>query len=131
LVNAYWNGLRQLMPDAFPDTPEEKDKWVIQKTPGFFSWHMVAPFVIDEYMVKREKVKEFTPETIAEFIQKYADRIVKDYDEFWKASNRDEGIQGGEASRANSQKAFKELADQIKDEIESNYAEYEEADIIF
>ncbi|MFJ5772555.1 DGQHR domain-containing protein, partial [Psychrobacillus sp. NPDC093180] len=31
LVNAYWNGLRQLMPDAFPDTPEEKDKWVIQK----------------------------------------------------------------------------------------------------
>ncbi|MBT2734117.1 DGQHR domain-containing protein [Bacillus sp. ISL-7] len=131
LVNAYWNGLKRLMPDAFPETKEDKDKWVIQKTPGFFSWHMVAPFVIDEYMVKREKIKEFTPETIAEFMQKYADRSVKDYDEFWKASNREAGIQGGDASRANSQKAFKELADQIKDEIESNYAEYEEADIIF
>lgn len=131
LVNAYWNALKILMPDAFPDTKEEKDKWVIQKTPGFFSWHMVAPFVIDEYMVKREKIREYTPESIAEFIGKYADRSVKDYDEFWKASNREENVQGGDASRANSQKAFKELAKQIQDEIESNYAEYEEADITF
>lgn len=131
LVNAYWNALKILMPDAFPDTKEEKDKWVIQKTPGFFSWHMVAPFVIDEYMVKREKIREYTPESIAEFIGKYADRSVKDYDEFWKASNREEKVQGGDASRANSQKAFKELAKQIQDEIESNYAEYEEADITF
>ncbi|MGG0741247.1 hypothetical protein, partial [Niallia taxi] len=131
LVNTFWNALKELMPDAFPETKDEKDNWVIQKTPGFFSWHMVAPFVIDEYMVKREKVKEFTKEEIASFIGKYADRSVKDYDGFWKASNRELGVQGGDASRANSQKAFKELADQIKDEIESNYYEYESADIVF
>ncbi len=131
LVNNFWNALKLLMPNAFPETKDEKEYWVIQKTPGFFSWHMVAPFVIDEYMKKREKVKEFTADEIAKFIEKYADRSVKEYDEFWKASNREMGIQGGDASRANSQKAFKELANQIKDEIESNYAEYEEADILF
>lgn len=131
LVNNFWNALKLLMPKAFPETKDEKEYWVIQKTPGFFSWHMVAPFVIDEYMKKREKVKEFTADEIAKFIERYADRSVKEYDEFWKASNRETGVQGGDASRANSQKAFKELANQIKDEIESNYAEYEEADILF
>jgi DGQHR domain-containing protein len=131
LVSAYWNALKLLMPDAFPNGKEEKEAWVVQKTPGFFSWHMVAPFVIDEYMIKREKIKEFTAESIADFIRSYADRSVKEYDEFWKASNREAGVTGGDASRANSQKAFKELADQIKDEIESNYSEYAEADIVF
>lgn len=131
LVNAYWNGLKLVMPDAFPESVEEKGKWVIQKTPGFFAWHMVAPTVIDEYMLKREKVKEFSPEAIAEFLSKFADYGVEDYDKFWKASNRNEGIEGGEASIANSQKAFKDLADQIKEDIEESYAEYETVDVTF
>lgn len=131
LVNAYWNGLKLVMPDAFPQSIEEKGKWVIQKTPGFFAWHMVAPLVIDEYMLKREKVKEFTPEAIADFLKRFADYGVEDYDKFWKASNRSEGIEGGEASSANSQKAFKGLAEQIKEDIEDSYAEYETVDVTF
>lgn len=131
LVNIYWNGLKLVMPEAFPDSVEEKGKWVIQKTPGFFAWHMVAPLVIDEYMLKREKVKEFTPEAIAKFFKTFADYGVVDYEEFWKSSNRAEGIAGGEASNANSQKAFKDLAEQIKESIEDSYADYETADIVF
>lgn len=131
LVNAYWNGLKLVMPEAFPESVEEKGKWVIQKTPGFFAWHMVSPLVIDEYMLKREKIKEFTPEAIAKFIKTFADYGVEEYEIFWKASNRNEGIEGGEAAVANSQKAFKDLAEQIKEDIEESYAEYETVDVTF
>lgn len=131
LVDAYWHALKELMPKAFPDQVEEKEKWVIQKTPGIFAWHMVAPLVIDEYMAKREKIREFTPEKIAEFINKYGELSINDYETFWKGSNKSEGVIGGEAARANSQKAFKDLADTIKEDIESNYAEQEAEEIIF
>lgn len=131
LVDSYWNALKHLMPDAFPDDADEKEKWVIQKTPGIFTWHMVAPLVIDEYMAKRERVREFTPEKIAEFMSKNGDLGIKEYEVFWRASNRSEGVVGGDAAKANSQKAFKDLADEIKDDIESNYADNNTEEIVF
>lgn len=130
-VDAYWAGLKQVMPKAFPETAEEKAKWVIQKTPGIFAWHMVAPTVIDEFMIKREGVNSITPEAIATFVSQYGLMATSTYEEFWKGSNKGDGTVGGYASRANSQKAFKELAEEIKDDISDNYDEANAADIEF
>lgn len=131
LVDTYWNALRMVMPKAFPVSQDEKELWVIQKTPGFFAWHMVGAFVIDEYLIKRNKERNITEQVIADFITKYAETGFKAYEGFWRASNRELGFAGGEASRANSQKAFKELAENIKDDIEDNYFEEEESQINF
>ena len=40
--NNYWEAWRQIAPEAF----EEPDEHVIQKTPGIFSLHLVAKFVL-------------------------------------------------------------------------------------
>lgn len=130
-VDAYWSALKQVMPKAFPEAAEEKSKWVIQKTPGIFAWHMVAPLIIDEFMIKREGIKSITPEVIADFVNDYGLMATSTYEEFWKGSNKVEGNVGGYASRANSQKAFKELAEEIKDDISYNYEETNATDIEF
>lgn len=116
LVNNYWNALRMVMPAIFPDLKDEKEQWSVQKTPGFYTWNMVAPFVIEECMRNREKTSNFSADAIASFLQKYARMAIEQAEILWKAGT-------GEGSKANSQKAVKELADVIKQDIESNYSE--------
>ena len=132
-VDAYWTALKQVMPKAFPESSEDKAKWVIQKTPGIFAWHMVAPLIVDEYMIKRDRVKNFSADEMAKFIKEYSLIATEHdkYEEFWKASNRTDGTEGGYASKFNSQKAFKDLAEEIKRDIVDNYEESHTEEIKF
>ena len=116
LVNNYWNALRMVMPNVFPVHKDEKEQWSIQKTPGFYTWNLVAPFVIEECMRNREKVSNFSSDAIAQFLGKYARMAIDQAEMLWKAGT-------GEGSKANSQKAVKELAEAIKQDIETNYHE--------
>lgn len=124
LVNNYWSALRIVMPELFPEPTDEKEQWSIQKTPGFYTWNMVAPCVLEDFMFKREKNGNFTAEEIAAFLEKYARYALSHAEYLWKAGT-------GQGSKANSQKAVKELADIIKDDIEENYEEQFATEITF
>ncbi|MHA8138697.1 DGQHR domain-containing protein [Lactobacillaceae bacterium Scapto_B20] len=124
LVN-YWNALKKLLPDAFPDDPEKKQKWVIQKTPGIYSMNLVAGKVLD-LMFYRAGIKDFSVENIADFLNKYGETGIKDVT-YWRGNNKKAGIVGGEASNANSEKSFNQLAENIFDDIESNFDEANDA----
>ena len=122
LVNNFWEALKELMPKAFPPSDSEKEKWVIQKTPGFYIWHMVAAHIFNDCLKKREQTMRWNKNNIKDFLEKYGSMGVKDYESYWNAHNRENKIGGGRASTANSQGAFKQLAEEIKDEIDESYS---------
>lgn len=131
LIDNYWTALSLIMPEAFPKKSESKNKWCVQKTPGLYTLHLAGAFIIEKCLFEREKVKKFTPLTIQAFISKYADYGFKDYKDFWIASDKQNDIKGGEASRANSNKEFKLLAETIIDDIDENYLYNDDEEIQF
>lgn len=132
LVNNYWNALAELMPKSFPDTFKDKTKWTIQKTPGFYTLHKVAPFIIEECMRKRDKTTTFSKENIKSFIANYGGYGLNSaYELVWIANDKENNIKGGDASMSNSQKAFSMLAQRIIDDIDENYLEQDHCSITF
>lgn len=121
LVNNFWEGLRFAMPNMFPEDLAEKDEWFVQKNVGVQVWHAVAPFILEECMLKREKIKDLTAANIGKFIKNYAGYGVDDAELVWEARNSRKGLSGGEAASASSTKAYNEIARNIKNDIEANY----------
>lgn len=130
-VDNFWNALRILLPSAFPEETQDKNNFTIQKTPGFFIWNRVAAFVVTELMIKREKITDFGEKNIAAFLQEYLNNEEYLKLEFWLSSNKLANVEGGRASTANSQKAFKDLADEICDVILLNYEDSQESEVSF
>lgn len=126
LIYNYWAALAKVMPDIFPVENYDKAKWCIQKTPGLYILHLVGAYVIEECMYKREKLRNFEVDTIANFMRSYCDYGFTEYKTFWMSSDRHNDIVGGEASRANSNKEFNMLAKDIINDISENYCPLED-----
>ncbi|MFD1548695.1 DGQHR domain-containing protein [Levilactobacillus fuyuanensis] len=126
-ISNFWEALREIMPSAFPDRIDDKNKWVIQKTPGIFSLSSVAGKLFDLMYSKAQSKADFSVQGIRNFLEMYAGvgitSDIIDMKTYWQSSNKTNNIIGGVAANANSQKAFKQLANDIFDDIESNYTE--------
>lgn len=104
LINHYWHAVAELCPEPFA-SPEG---YVIQKTPGVFSLHMVCRLLVrDMHTGRRQFVKEefkFMMEPALEGPQEVL------MEHFWRAEN-------GTASAYGSMKGFTDLADMIAGEM--------------
>lgn len=103
-LSRYWEAWRNLASEAF----DEPNEYVIMKTPGVFSLHVVARYVFD--VLRR---RDITEPTVDDFQD-----ILKDLDEYatayyWKSGN----IEG--AAMAGSMAGFKLLADTFTDALEA------------
>jgi DGQHR domain-containing protein len=97
-VKSFWNALKELMPEAFEDPKE----YVIQKTPGIYSLHMILPDIILHCMEKRNVNKDSIKTVLSRDTEHFCDA------EFWRS--------GGEgAARYNSMGAFKMLAEELRE----------------
>ncbi len=94
VISNFWAALSELMPTAFKDPK----KHVVQKTPGLYTLHMVAPLVFD--ICGDDLTKDAIKRVLTQ-----AEDIFED--EFWQSVN-------GHAATANSMGAFRVLADDIK-----------------
>lgn len=98
----YWESWKNLVPEAF----EKPDEYVLLKTPGVFSLHIVLVNILNALRsngVENPEIKDFT-------------KILKDLDdyataEFWRKDNS----QG--AAMAGSMKGFAILADAMEEEL--------------
>jgi DGQHR domain-containing protein len=104
LVN-YWEAWRQLLPEAF----ESPSEYVIQKTPGVFSLHAVARYLLKVFVFRR--MTEPTVDDIKVVLGDAGDAATAS---FWESGN----AQG--AAMAGSMAGFKILADEIIDTLQSN-----------
>ena len=95
VVVAYWDALKQLVPDAFA----EPEQYVVQKTPGLFSLHLLLQeeLLPSAYRGRRA----WSAETFRQFIEDSPE--ITD-PRFWHVAE-------GRASAYGSMKGFRELAD--------------------
>ena len=99
LISRYWEAIRRVFPEAF----EYPVDYVIQKSPGLFSLHSIAPYVF-EIVRHRGSV---TTEAIYEVVKGLGD-IEDSGSEYWRSDNEDGAAQYG------SQKGFKILMLKLK-----------------
>jgi len=98
VVAAYWDALREVVPDAFVDPNE----FVIQKTPGLFSLHKLLKHLLGDIYRGR---RDFTTKTFIEFLK---DNSMITSPDFWS-------VEGQEASRYGSMAGFEELYERISE----------------
>lgn len=97
-IKSFWKSLEELMPEAF----EEPKKFVIQKTPGMYTLHMVFPYILYECT----KAQDYSQEKMREILKRDSDHCQNA--EFWAS--------GGEgAALYNSVGAFKILSNAIRE----------------
>lgn len=101
----YWEAWRRVIPDAF-ESPED---YVIQKTPGIFSLHLVAKYVLKLFHLRR--VADPSVEDIRVVLEDAGEAADADY---WRSGN-----QVG-AAMAGSMSGFKLLADVIVESLKDN-----------
>ncbi len=93
IIDAYWQGIAQVLPEPFAKDVDPK-KWVIQKGPGAIAFHRVLPQVIEVLSAKGERLAD--PNAYAEVLKElptlsgevvHEDGTYKDVtgDDFWKA----------------------------------------------
>ncbi len=99
LVDRYWAAIRETFPEAFDNPPE----YVIQKTPGVFALHLLAPFVVE--LVRASK-KDLSVRNFRQTIEPWAYRG----SEFW--SGEEEG-----AAQFGSMKGFSQLALELRKDL--------------
>lgn len=99
-INNFWKALRNLMPEAF-DRPRE---FVIQKTPGIYSLHMVLPSIIIHLLEEGD----LSASAFKKFLMKDPDHFLDPG--FWRS-----GEDG--AATYNSMGAFRTLAEEIREEL--------------
>jgi DGQHR domain-containing protein len=97
-INSFWHALKDLMPETFSDPK----KYVIQKTPGMYSLHMVFPFILYECA----KARDFSKNKMKEILKKDQDHFEEP--EFWASG-------GDGAAHYNSVGAFRILSSEIKE----------------
>ena len=97
-VKSFWAALKDLMPEAF----EQPKNYVIQKTPGIYSLHMIVPDIV-LYCIERSGVnKDSIKEVLSRDEQHFHDP------EFWKSG-------GDGAALYTGMGAFKALADEFRE----------------
>jgi DGQHR domain-containing protein len=101
LINRYWDAIQKVFPEAFIN-PEE---YVIQKSPGIFALHELAPLIFE---TARDK-GELTVENIYDIVKGLGE--VDGSSEYWKADNYEGAAQYG------SMKGFRILAVNLKEYI--------------
>jgi hypothetical protein len=97
LINRYWEAIHKVWPEAF----NNPDAYVIQKSPGVFSLHELAPEVFE--LVRDQG--EVTTENIYEVVKTLGEAGGSEY---WEADNY-EG-----AARFGSMKGFRILASELR-----------------
>lgn len=102
LLTDYWKAWQSLCPEAF-ESPQD---YVIQKTPGVFALHMVAPRVFQLCHAENN----FSSEHMKEILKKARVDDQPINSEFWAS-------EGGRAAAYGSMKGFRLLADQILEEL--------------
>ncbi len=105
LLKSYWCALEELMPEAFADAKNHS----IQKTPGMYVMHLIAPRVFE---LARAKSNKLSMEVIESVLEGFDDSDGEDYfdSSFWESG-------GDGASNYNSMGAFRQLADAIKERL--------------
>lgn len=131
-VDNYWSAIRDLLPFMFEG---DLSKWVIQKTPGVYSLHLVLANILENYFLGSAGGGQvnLSREAFLSFLKDYAPDVLSDPDtarSYWKAANGPDNP-GGDASFANSSQAFKQLADEIISEIHENYGEHNKPKLTF
>lgn len=99
-INSFWHALQDLLPETFSDPK----KYVIQKTPGMYTLHMVLPYIL--YGCSR--ANDFSKAKMIEILKKDQDHFEES--EFWASG-------GDGAAHYNSVGAFRMLASEIKDKL--------------
>lgn len=106
ILNNYWLALKKIFPDAFL---QSKD-YLIQRTPGVFSLHLLLNSIIPFIGIKKTSQKDF---------EEILDKKIFD-SEFEKIKERRSGFwmrKGGEAGTYGSMKGFKIMADGFIDKL--------------
>jgi DGQHR domain-containing protein len=98
LIRRYWEAIRRVFPEAFLNP----DAYVIQKTPGVYSLHQLAPEIFE---LARDK-GDVSTEALYEIASALAQ--VEDGSDFWHREN-DEG-----AAQYGSMKGFRILASTLR-----------------
>jgi DGQHR domain-containing protein len=124
LLNKYWNAIRRAIPGAFPEELTERLHWSIQKNVGVRVWHILAPFILEECMVMREKVKDITEVAIFKFLEKYSGYGVTDFEGVWSSKS-------GDAVSAASTKYYTEIASMIQNDIQENYINQDNTSVTY
>jgi hypothetical protein len=101
IVSAYWQALREVVPDAFSE-PEE---YVIQKTPGLFSLHKLLAHLLPIMWKGRQA---WTKENFFKFLQAGSEIVDAN---FWQKDADRAGAYG-------SMKGFQDLYELMRDSIE-------------
>jgi DGQHR domain-containing protein len=96
LIDRYWQAIMETFPEAFVTPPE----YVIQKTPGVFALHQLAPGVVE---LVRASNKELSIRNFRHTIEPWAYRG----SEFWSVN--EDG-----AARFGSMKGFSQLAAELR-----------------
>jgi DGQHR domain-containing protein len=96
LISRYWEAVRKVWPEAFVNP----DNYVIQKSPGVFSLHELAPEIFE---LARD-AGDVTVENIYKVLRPLGDSDEVGDSEFWLADNNDGAAQYG------SMKGFRILA---------------------
>lgn len=99
-INSFWHALQDLMPETFSDPKQ----YVIQKTPGMYTLHLVLPYVLYEC----SKATDFSKAKMIEILKKDEDHF--EDPEFWASG-------GDGAAHYNSVGAFRILSVEIKDKL--------------
>lgn len=99
-INSFWHALQDLMPDTFSDPK----KFVIQKTPGMYTLHMVLPYIL----YGCSKANDFSKAKMIEILKKDQEHFGESI--FWASG-------GDGAAHYNSVGAFRMLASEIKKNI--------------
>lgn len=106
VVDAYWRAIRELMPVCF----KEADNYVLQKTPGIFSLHMLALKLLKEmHMGHRPWTKDQFKEVLANCAE------LNDPLHWYVAQS--ENDESGDATRYGSMGGFAELAGLLHDSL--------------
>jgi hypothetical protein len=100
-LKMYWNALAKMWSEAFTDPP----KYVVQKTPGVFSLHAIAPEVFE--LARDEGAINET--TIGKALSSLGEKFDSDY---WLGGEDGEG-----AGQYGGMKGFKQLAEDLREHL--------------
>lgn len=110
ILNAYWSALAQVIQPAF----KEPANYVIQKTAGIFSLHMLLKRMVSDLLRTRQLIDN--PDNYQRMID--GGHYETMYSEFWTKGKSDSLT--AKASNFGSMKGFKELFEIINDDLINN-----------
>ena len=109
IINAWWTCLAQLMPDAFNDP----SNYVVQKTAGIFSLHMLLRDKLQAAKIARLQLD--SSDVYLSMLEGGYNCMMSKY---WSTKEEDEN--DAEANQFGSMAGFKELYDRIDEELMMN-----------